>query len=404
MKKWMDEDAVLTVDVGTGWMSRFEFESLSAGTVVRSATEAGTGCAIRLNGDFFAQGSVAVFDGSAGAFFCAFLDSLEEPAKRNPEPRRGDLATGLLPFAVRLATVRVPMRALEGTGVSTIVNLDRALSPERDAELVIAGQTVASGKVVVIGENMGLRINELCVELPRGSFPRMTGSALSSGYAAEPVKDYNFRMPDRFTKRAIMRTHDIHLDFLRSLQARLPELSGWKLEFIDQLNYGEWLDDIGGRNASFVSFRPASRARAYEREESARLPDTPLIEASGATFKIDDATLAIVREWVRSRHEPKDEIPYQLALSGAARSLAGDPDFGITLASLRNGWLDTADLRIGEAAGADPATVSGAPSLRNDRDRSFMILIARFTRPDGSKMDIVYPENLIEPYLPALGR
>ena len=93
---------------------------------------------------------------------------------------------------------------------------------------MIVGKTVAYGKVTVIGENMGLRITAMLVEAPHDSFPRTTGSALAPGYTAEIVKDYNFRMPDRFTKRAIMRTADIHLDFIRGWQSRFPELTGWK--------------------------------------------------------------------------------------------------------------------------------------------------------------------------------
>jgi len=375
---------------------------------VRSLTEAGTGCPIALNGAFFAQGSVAVLEGSAAggekARLGAFIDSLEDGEDRLPRPRRGDRAGDLVPYAVRLSTVRVRMRDLEGTGISTFINLDRTLEGNCGAELVVSGIAVASGTVVVIGENMGMRIVTVDAELPQGSFPRTTGSVLAPGYGAEVVKDYNFRMPDCFTKRAITRFHAIHLDFLRSWLARLPSNTAWQLSLVDQLNYGEWLDDVAGRAMTVASFAPARRERVYEREGAPRLPETFLVEAPVARYPIGETELAEIRSWAETRLGHTDEIPFQLALDSPAASATGDADFEITLACIRNGWLDVGDLRIGRDAGASGAGLSSKPYFSAAADRSRMILLARFTRSDGSRMDIVYPQSLLAPYLPALGR
>jgi flagellar motor switch/type III secretory pathway protein FliN len=246
MKEWINEEAVLTVDVGTGWISRYEAEGLAAGSIVRSSAEAGNPCIVRVNGGFFAQGSVAVVDGAGEpptALLGAFLESFDEPENVFPRPARGDEAIELLPFALRLNAVRLPFSSLEGAGIMSFVNLDRCADGGTDAELILAGIAVAEGKVVVIGENMGLRVTRLLFESPRGNFPRTTGSVLSALYNAESVKNYNFRMPDCFTKRAIQRTQEIHLEFLRGYESRFPGSGGWKLDLVDQLNYGEWLDD-----------------------------------------------------------------------------------------------------------------------------------------------------------------
>jgi len=401
MKEWKDEEAVLTIDIGTGWLSRYEFGELKTGSVIRSATEAGTGCVISLNGDYFAHGSVSVL----GDRLCAWIDSLEQSETGAMCPCRGDKATELLRFAIRSGRACVPMSALEGVGVGSLINLDCPVSADSDADLVIAGKVAARGKVTVIGENMGLRVTGMLVEASHDSFPRTTGAALASGYTAEIVKDYNFYMPDRFTKRAIIRAGEIHLDFIRGWQARFPELTGWKLTYVDQLNYGEWIDDRSRPDAMFVSFRPANRTRAYEREKGGTVPDTLVVESAGARYPVNEAEKSDIASWLTSRLEKRASLPYRIALDARTAELIGrDENSDITLACLRSGWLSTADLRIGRASGADAALITRELLAPAERERWGMILVARLESEGGGKVDIVYPEDLVDPYLPLLGR
>lgn len=409
MKAWIDEIATLTVDIGSGWMSRYEFEQLTAGSIVRSSAEAGTGCAVRLNGEFFAVASIVVVDGNSGESgfpqLCAMLEGFSETESFTPAPRRGDDATGLLPFSVRLGGISAPMSAFAGTGLKTVVNLDRPCSATEDAELVVSGVPVAVGKVLVIGENMGFRVARMVAEPPRGNFPRTTGSVLAPLWRAEKVADYDFTRPDRFTRRVIERTASIHLDFLRLWQSRFPDSGDWRLSFVDQLNYGEWLDDPARPGAAFVAFRSAELRRDYPRDAALRPGATFFVEPANAVLPIGRKTLADLREWVQARLERRDLLPFQIALDpGAAKLLDGDPAFDIGLACLRNAWLSVADLRIGRAAGAPEATVSRAPDCSDSFVRSFMILLVRFESATGGKIDVVYPEDLVEPYLPSLGR
>jgi flagellar motor switch/type III secretory pathway protein FliN len=409
MKAWIDEIATLTVDVGAGWMSRYEFEQLSAGSIVRSSAEAGTGCVVRLNGDFFAVASVLVVDANSGVSgarqFCALLESFSGPASVAPAPYRGDAATDLLPFSVRLGAVSVPMSALAGAGLKTILNLDRPCSMTEDAELVVAGVPVAAGKVLVIGENMGFRVARMVAEPSRGNFPRTTGSVLAPLWRAEKVADYDFTRPDRFTRRVIDRTASIHLDFLRLWQSRFPDSGDWRLSFVDQLNYGEWLDDPARPGAAFVTFRSAELRRDYPRDAAVRRGETSFVEPANAAFPVDRKVLDDMREWIATRVEKRDLLPFQIAFDpSAANLLDSDPAFDVALACLRNAWLSVADLRIGRAAGAPEASVAHTPVFTDSFFRSFMILFVRFESATGGKIDVVYPDDLVEPYLPALGK
>ncbi len=409
MKQWLNEEALLTVEAGSGALSRYELEELCVGSVVRSVTEAGMGCLLRLNGEFFARGSVVVIDGSNGeAAFGAFIDSLEMPDVAFPRSHRGARATELLPFTIRVAALPVTMRQLEGIGPGSLVNLDcpcQADGLDTQALLIVAGIAVASGTVTVIGENMGLRITALSSAFPSGSAPCTTGAVLAPGYSAEPVKNYNFRMPDRFTKRAIMRAADIHGRFLQLWQSRFPRLTDWKIILVDQLNFGEWLDDAGRPSALILSCPSAERQREYPLNDEVRFPDTFLLEGRGVSKPLVERELSGLREWSRKRLFPGKVPPLRLAFdSRAAELLQTDSSFEIGLSALRAAWLETADLRLGAAAGAERAAETPEPRLREQGDRYAMILLLRLESPDGGRLDIVYPDALLDPFLPVLGR
>lgn len=405
MKEWTDEQAALTVDVGTGWIARYEFEGLTVGSVIRSTLEAGMNSTARLNGEFFACVSVIVVADSQKEFLGAFISNFEETENMRPGPARGDEATELLPFAVRMCSIQIKMRDLDGTGLYSVINFDSKISEENDAELIVAGIAVAKGKVVVIGENMGLRVTELLCKMPQGSLPRMTGSVFPLNYSAEKIKNYNFRMPDCFTKRAIMRAETIHREFLRGYQSRFPETGEWKLDFIDQLNYGEWLDDKAKPAGQFLSFRPAVRRRDYVKEGISRLPKKFLVEASAAAFPFSGNCITGLRDWAARLLEKTEALPFQIALGPQSKTvLEKDPGFDIGLACLRNGWFALGDIRIGSASSAESAVISTTPCACEARNRWGMILLARFSTVLGEKMDIVYPEDLLSPFLSALGR
>jgi flagellar motor switch/type III secretory pathway protein FliN len=411
MKAWIDEERPFTVDVGTGWISRYELERLTAGSVVRAQTEAGSACLVRYAGDFFAQGSVLVLDGAvsessgvaSGSVFCVSLDSFDEAENLSPRPQRGDLAGELLPFAVRIGSVPLSPGALAEAGLRSVVHLDRPCDSDADAELVVAGTAVAEGKVSVIGENLGIRIVRFLRGLPSGSFPRTTGAALAPGYRGETVKDFNFRMPDRFTRRAIERSKLIHLDFLRIWQARFPECSGWTVSLVDQLNYGEWIDDNGRPGGPVIAFAGAELSRDYERETSGLMPGKIFVESPGAAHHLSPSAIGSLERWIRANVAPRAAPPYLIAFDPATGGRI-DGDFAEGLACLRSAWLSVADLRIGRASGAAPAERLPTPPVREDCDSRGMILLVRLENAEGGRIDIVYPESRIDSFLPALGR
>jgi len=413
MRNWMDERATLDVEVGSGWISRYEFERMVPSCVIRARTEAGVGCTVRLNGAFFAAASVLVSWGSSGesALLAALIDSLEETTVPEPPPSRGDLAADLLPFTIKLASLDIALGALEGVGPRSLIDLGRVFACPQEAELAVAGIPVARGTVAVIGENMGLRVTELFVQPPSRSLPRTTGSLLAPDYTAEPVKDYDFCRPDCFTRRAITRVFDIHLSFLRGWQACFPELTGWKLTCVDQLTYGEWLES-GAASAesalasgSILPFRPATLDRAYTRDDAPGVPATFLVAAEGSPHSLGSARAAALRDWLSRALSASDALPYFLAgrIVGTLNR-DRDPGLAVTLACLRNAWLAVSDIRVGLAAGAEAAYVADRPLPPDAVSAHAMIILVSFESAQGERLDVAYSQRLLAPHLPALGR
>jgi hypothetical protein len=392
MEDFMSSMARIAVDIGGGWLSRYEAGTLGRGDVVRSEAIAGEAQRVSLNGDYLCDASVAV----AGGRLFAKIEGLEPSVPPPSPPERGDELTELLPFAIRLGLVERPLRELAGLGRLSFIDLGRSLSATEDAELLVAGVPLASGKVVVVDENFGLRIERRLAEPFEEAELRTTGALLSSGYRAEPIKDYDFTRPDCFTKRGIVRARDIHLEFLRVLQARLPSAAGFVLSCVDQMTYGEWASALPGqgRKQLLLSTTPA-RARSVE---AVALPAKPFLSsgpgASAPETAIAEGLLAYAGRCAMSF----ESRPIVASVGGAASALLEeDPDFAITASCIRNGWKRVAELRTG------PATlVSDAPPGEEAAFEHEMILFVGFEAPDGGRLELVYPLRCLEPCFAAL--
>jgi flagellar motor switch/type III secretory pathway protein FliN len=391
----------VAVDVGRGWLSRYEAGILAEGGVIRSEDDAGSPHFVSLNGEYLCDGSLAVF----GERLFLRVESLEPDARPRPFPERANDATELLPFAIRVAAVEVRISELAGIGRRSYIELDRAFREDEDAELVVAGLPVAAGKVAVIGERLGMRVARRLAEPYRDPEVRTTGSLLPPGYGAEPVKDYRFKMPDVFTKRGILRAQELHLEFLRTIQARSAAAAGYRLELVDQLSYGEWLDaqPAAGRSYALLPTLP-SRGREAAAEPPRRLVARA---AAGESTSLGEETLAALRSCAEQSLRPAGARPVVLALGGDALSLLDeDPGLGVTASCLRNGWKRVADLRVEAPAGA--LAGSGFASERAPGGEAAypgeMILLARFASAGGGSLELVYPLRCLEALFAELNR
>jgi flagellar motor switch/type III secretory pathway protein FliN len=384
----------LTVDVGSGWISRYEAGVLAPGDVVRSETDAGSAHRVGYNGEYLCDGSLVV----AGDTFAVRMERLEPEAPPPPFPERGDEATELLPFAIRVGNVEVPLGELSGAGRLSFINLRRREGGSEDAELVVAGLSLAAGKVVVIDEKLGLRVTRRLFRPFEEACLRTTGSLLGPGYSAEPIKDYDFKRPDCFTKRGIDRAREVHLEFLRSLQARIPSASKYALAEIDQLCYREWTQILPGSGRKHALLG-SSLGRPRE-DSRPGLPARLLVEPLGSEGRLGEDSAAAIREYAEAQLKvaAAESRPVILSLGGSALSLLDeDPGLEILASCLRNGWKRVADLRLSAARGISEEAPGDEAAYPNE-----MILYALLESPDGGKLEIVYPLRSLEACFTAL--
>jgi Flagellar motor switch/type III secretory pathway protein len=393
MRDFGSSVAAIALELGGGWLSRYELSRLEPGAVVRSDTDAGSAQRLMMNGGYLCEASVVV----GGDRLLARIERLEPEVPPEPSPERGDEATELLPFVIRMGTIEIALSELEGLGELSFIDFAKSLGEREDAELLACGLAVAAGKIVVIDERLGIRITRLLASGFGAAEPRTTGALLGRGYSAEPVKDYDFRRPDCFTKRGIDRSREAQLEFLRALQSMLPAAAGYRLALVDQLCYDEWLRE---QPASGRSYRllPASPLRVAERGVG-RLPAKLVVGPSGSS--LPEGVLDALKGYAEQRLQIMAAYnrPIIVALGGAARNFAEeDPGLRVFGSCLRSGWKRAADLRFG------PATERETPPGDDVAYRNEMILYVKFEGPGEGLCEIVYPIRALEARFAALNR
>jgi hypothetical protein len=396
MNSFLSMAGALTADIGSGWISRCDAGVLESGDLVTADEEAGFPQRLKLNGDYLCEASLRV----AGDRLFARIERFEPETAPKPSPERGDEATELLPFAIRLASIEVEIGALSGLGRLSFVDLDKPLSSGDDAELLVAGIPLASGKVVVVGERFGLRVTRRLVDPFDEPEMRTTGVVLGRRRQAEGVKDYDFRMPDCFTRRGIKKAEAIHLEFLRTLADRLPAAAELRLELVDQLAYFEWAGErlSGERGYALLETRP-TRARPSESSaDGIELPPKLLLRPASAAGALDPALVDSLRADAERRAAPGGSRPVIAALDAPMRALLGDDGgLAVTAACLRNGWKRVADLRLAPPAGFLDDVPGDEAAFRGE-----MILLVRIANPGGGALDLVYPLRSLDACFRAL--
>ncbi len=390
----------LDLALGGGWISRHEASTLEAGRIIRSDRLAGTGQELRFNGERFASCDVLVVGEGKRTAFCPRVSSLEGERSPGPEPVRGEEATELLPFSIRMGSAEARLSDLSGLGKRSVIDMGIDAARPENGILLISGHEAARGVVCVVGENMGLRITEVLARTAPGAEFRTTGNLLEAGYAGEKIADYDFSRPDFFTRAELEGIEEVHADFLRSLTAALPgALGGLRLACVDQLNFREFLDALPAEGGSLL-VAPTSPARA--REET-RLPTKPILRLSTAPFPEER-----ILSWMR-----KDAMRGSGAAvfaEGTALGTGTDGEDGSAprreaiFAALRDAWKRRGSLapvpseEIPAGPGAFPAAL--APWV----DEYEMIALASFKMGDAWALNIAYPARALEPVMKALSR
>ncbi len=401
MSDFFNQKGVLTVSIGEGWLSSFEAAALAPGDVVRTAKYAGHSSTLLFNGGVLCPCEVVI----VGDLFGVRVAGMAGLAPGVPPAGAKDDVVELLPTVVSLGAIRVSLSELKGVGRNTIVSLGKPFSTDEDAELLVAGMTIARGKVVVIEEEMGIRVTRVMAA------PSAEPNIRASGYLLDPhttrrVKDYDFKRPDRFSKVAIDNVHDLHCLFVRNLSARLPDLAA-ALEpqpcpaSVDQCTFSEALGEMRrvGQFGLFAAENQPRRHAGGAAHGRFEVTGRVLVEEAGTEHPVQ----RLDRAYIEKLAAEIDYFNRQAVLvyfredTALAGILAKPEGREALLACLRGGWKNLVDLSLRPIPEDDP--FSREPGLSEHE----MVIIVTLNDPRGKPaMSLVYPYLTLEPLMGVL--
>lgn len=437
MEALFDAKGRLEIVYGRGWISAWEAGRLSKGTAVMSDTEAGGSAELLFEGRWLARGEVVIVGDRPGIPLWAFrISSLDREARESPERERGEGLAEILPFELVLGEAAPYSLGELGTAsTGSVVSLDSSFDSAMPVLLRIGGRDAARGRPAIVGERLSVLLDEVAQAGSIKAEVLGTGTVLEPSRAGDPaeegsrVKLYDFRKPDRFTRRVIEALRSVHATMADSLAARNRGLEGLRVTCVDQMTWGEWLaegkgEDRSGRRLWRTAMgRPG---RAYERQTLPFRSGVPLLQPSTPRYPLSAELSAHIERWSAEEESMLgDRVCFLAARGSFAGSARADgtpsgnrateedlPDHdGVAdlMAGLRSAWK-----LVGDAAFSQPEEFVGPPVMRfkaapehgMEGDRrglleDEMIALVVLEGPAG-RLDIVYSARALYPLTKAL--
>jgi flagellar motor switch/type III secretory pathway protein FliN len=408
MASTFDRKGALSAVFAKGWISAWEVSRLRAGDIVLGSTKAGEGAELRFNGAALASGDIVIVRAAdeGPSVIAARIGSLARPAMGDPEPDRGDTLVEMLPFELVLAEVSYSLGELAGIGIGSLVSLDLAYPPSGglSVSLRIAGVEAARGRCVVAGELFGIVLDELGDASLEGAEPRSSGSIIAAPAAGGSAKIYDWTRPDVFTKATLAAVETIHRRALETMTARWPELAGCKVDVVDQLTIGEWLEDPRSRGSSMLRFRMDRFERSYERERTRPRRFKAIVCPAEPRFSVSPRRAEEIRYFGEGEEARMGERIVLAFGSGSCAALLVEAEAFLSI--LRSGWKLAGDLRF-----ADPEPLTERPALAKTADpqdprrliESEMIVLVSLRGP-GGELHLAYSGRAVYPLMQVLDR
>lgn len=409
MDSLFESPARLEIVFARGWLSAWEASHLEVGGILRGQTLAGDGAELCLEGRWLARGEVYVL-GDSPALFGFRVSGLDREAREAPEPQRGEGLAELLPFELLCGQASYSLGDLAPASGGTILSLDSPVDAPSPITLRIAGLFAGRGRALVDGEALGILLDEV---LPPGLPPGLpgteefsTGAYLGPREGNSQIKLYDFRRPDRFTRRCIDALEGLHRKVAEDLVRRAGHAGlaeGLELSLVDQMTWGEWIEEraalkAGPRRLYSTSFgRPE---RDYERGIWPRRTGLALVEPSGGMHPLGqdfgDRT-------ERLTADEEARLGDKAVFLDLGEGLA-DLDPALVLSALRSAWRLLTDASFGPARELEAPPVWGLPpGTQEGLLANEMIALVGFTSPRGS-FHLVYAARALYAHTKVLER
>lgn len=415
MDRLFEIPARLEIVFARGWLSAWEAGHLVAGGSLRGQTLAGDGAELCLEGRWLARGEVYVL-GDSPALFGFRVSGLDREAREAPEPQRGEGLAELLPFELVCGEAAYSLADLAPASGGTILSLDSPVDAPSPITLRIAGLFAGRGRAIVDGEALGILLDEV---LPPGLAPGLpgteefsTGAYLGPGEGGPRIKLYDFRRPDRFTRPCIDALEGLHRRVAEDLVRRAALAEGLEVRLVDQLTWGEWIEERARRKAGTRRLYSTSLGRPerdYERGIWPRRTGRAFIEPSGARHSLGQGFGDRIERLTAEEEARLGDKAVFLDLEGGCADL--DP--ALLLSALRSAWRLLTDASFGPARELDAppvwasqeagGTPHGKPGAQEGLLANEMIALVDLASPRGT-IHLVYAARALYAHTKVLER
>ncbi len=247
MNDFFNQKGTVRIILGKGYISLFEASNLKEGDVIKVSRYAGQPALLYFNNEFLCTGEILVI----GDYFGFRVNRFEsEPVQDSSGIR--DHIVEILPTEIQLDSIQLSLNELRGITVDSIIGLEKKYERDRNVELIAAGIPLAAGKLVYIRENFGIRITEIYNKNKEKVGMGTSGFKIDENSIDFPVKDYDFRRPDKFTWETFVRIKEIHKLFIENLKLSIPDIKNIKVLQSDQMTFEEMFDHIQGKEFSYI--------------------------------------------------------------------------------------------------------------------------------------------------------
>ncbi len=413
--------ARLEIVFARGWLSAWEASHLEVGGTLRGQTLAGDGAELCLEGRHLARGEVYVL-GDNPALFGFRVSGLDREAREAPEPQRGAGLAELLPFELVCGQATYSLADLVPASGGSILSLDSPVDAPCPVTLRIAGLAAGRGRALVDGEALGILLDEVLppglpqglggTTVPVGIEDFSTGAYLGPRKGPGQIKLYDFRKPDRFTRRCIDALEGLHRRVAEDLGRRSAQAEGLELRLVDQMTWGEWIEERAARKAGPRRLYTTSFGRPerdYERGIWPRRTGRAFVEPSGALYPLGQDVVDRTERLTADEEARLGDKAVFLDLEGGL----GDLDPALVLSALRSAWRLLTDASFGPAQELEappvwdfqPADEAGRarPGSQEGLLANEMIALVGLASPQGS-IHLVYAARALYAHTKVLER
>jgi flagellar motor switch protein FliM len=247
MNDFFNQKGTVRIILGKGYISLYEASNLKEDDVIKVSSYAGKHALLYFNNEFLCAGEILVISD----YFGFKVSSFESEPVENSSGIK-DHVVEILPTEIQLDSIQLSLNELRGITVDSIIGLEKKYERDKNVELIAAGIPLAAGKLVCIRENFGIRITEIYNKNKEKVGMGTSGFKIDENSIEFPVKDYDFRRPDKFTWETFVRIKEIHKLFIENLKLSIPNIKNIKILQSDQMTFDEIFDHIKGKEFSYI--------------------------------------------------------------------------------------------------------------------------------------------------------